>query len=670
MTPPSPGCSLSKIVITPPTSTHMSTQARQIIADRRAEYFSDFTPEDPGEDLNVSGDTSSDGSEEVSSSSVLRKPSYVGLSHAVNGYTPYSQYKARLKKISPPLQIPVSPPSTLDSVGLVISQDSYHRSVSEFEAVMRDLSNMGRPQRNTDMIDCAAPSHRHLISNGDGYYPKTHSRQLIGEGETQSVEIVTKFHSDEDHSPTYNNSNNSSNSSRASPSKQQNLVQKQIERLYGDTHNHQVRMTSPEPDSVNQSPAEKTPERKISGGFFAKRFGIIKMKDHSSKKLLETSEGESSPGSDYKPLKVPAVFRLLRPEFREQLKQSSCKIEIPHEKNKQQQERIIPIRREGDTVENGESSSTTPERTVPIVTSQNGHHNNNNNKSPPSNSSERVIPIRRESGDINNTPKRPAGFAPKVNGFSNGQSKSVVNGSSNGHSDKAELSSNGKQNIVRKLSPLSPKHIVVPSSAEKPAPMPKPDHLKSPPMSPEPASSPAVTPPLVTSDTPVVTEPVVPAPAVSPCPVPPTQDTSPSSASLEHDQCGVTSAQVTSVPTSHTTLLNNINNNHNNHSKPAEQQPLDESYEDYDNPEEYPEEFYYENPRVPSCGLRERELLCPIMEEDNESTASGSIMNLANTNNPVIGKKYFSNKYFSILFFTPNIFPLAMQTQLHPSDLN
>merc|ERR1719242_834198 len=40
--------------------------------------------------------------------------------------------------------------------------------------------------------------------------------------------------------------------------------------------------------------------------------------------------------------------------------------------------------------------------------------------------------------------------------------------------------------------------------------------------------------------------------------------------------------------------------------------------------------------------LRERELLCPIMEEDNESTASGSIMNLANTSNnsAVIGSGY------------------------------
>ena len=91
-------------------------------------------------------------------------------------------------------------------------------------------------------------------------------------------------------------------------------------------------------------------ERKISGGFFAKRFGITKMKDHTTKKdrLIDTNSANNSP-MEFKPLKVcklskhdsnvstysqdllpqvPAVFRLLRPEFREQLKQSSCKVKI------------------------------------------------------------------------------------------------------------------------------------------------------------------------------------------------------------------------------------------------------------------------------------------------------------------------------------------------------
>jgi len=93
--------------------------------------------------------------------------------------------------------------------------------------------------------------------------------------------------------------------------------------------------------------------------------------------------------------------------------------------------------------------------------------------------------------------------------------------------------------------------------------------------------------------------------------------------------------------------LNNNNNNNNNKQKEERMEPgLDSSYED--NEEEYPEEFYEpyshqhsarEPPGPMSGGLRERELLCPIMEEDNESTASGSTCNLATPrdNNTVIG---------------------------------
>ena len=127
----------------------MTTEARAAIADSRAQYFSDFTSND------------SDSSEASTvEENGKRKPSYVGLSHSVNGYTikmfslhsmniqpsrytPYAPYNGRQKKISPPLQIPVSPPRTLDSVTLVLNEDSYQKSVSEFETVMRDLSSAG-----------------------------------------------------------------------------------------------------------------------------------------------------------------------------------------------------------------------------------------------------------------------------------------------------------------------------------------------------------------------------------------------------------------------------------------------------------------------------------------------------------------------------------------------
>jgi len=654
----------------------MTTEGRQNIANSRALYFSDFTNDSD--------------SSETSTDDGKRKPSYVGLSHAINGYTPYAPYNGRVKKISPPIQIPVSPPQTLDSVTLVLSQDSYQKSVTEFENVMRDLSNtsleMGRPERNTDITDSTAPE-RCLITNGDNFFPKTHSKQIINDGDKKSVEIVTKFHSDGEHSPTYTSSPMGS---------KQNLVQKQIERLYGDTF-CQVRMTSPEPrDSPerNGSTLDNTnghdlnnvdslkSERKLSGGFFAKRFGISKMKDHSTRKLIDTNSTDNSP-LEFKPLKVPAVFRLLRPEFREQLKQSSCKIAIPLEEGPKQ-ERIIPIRREGEPEVNGSTPSSkdetpTKERVVPISVIENspkkvnhmanGINNNNSEKTP--NISDRIIPIRRESGDISATPKRPVGLAPKVNGFSPTKQASIM-GLRNGTSNKPTVvenkngkqeAANPKQNIVRKLSPLSPKHIVGVPSSEKPAPMPKPEHLKSPPMSPIPrggASSPPEhrqktptlsksTPTKPLSPTPNKSESLVPEaePKVEKLEKPEMTPTQPETKLAQNGTAGVqqeTHVQSKPLLSSDTTIKTVSPEVINNNNKESEL-PLDDSYEEYDrngdeydqNSEVYPEEYYYDNP---PCGLRERELLCPIMEEDNESTASGSIQNLATHNNAVIGSVY------------------------------
>jgi hypothetical protein len=657
----------------------MTTEARLAIADSRALYFSDFTSND------------SDSSEASTvEDSCKRKPSYVGLSHSVNGYTPYAPYNGRQKKISPPLQIPVSPPHTLDSVTLVLNQDSYQKSVTEFESVMRDLSNtsldMGRPDRNTDITDNAKHVH-----NEDSFFPTTHSKQIISDGEGgRAVEIVTKFHSDDMHSPTYTSPGGS----------RQNLVQKQIERLYGDTMST-VRMTSPEPrDSPERicSPQETNgilsdesldstkPERKISGGFFAKRFGISKMKDHSTRKdrLIDTNSTNNSP-MEFKPLKVPAVFRLLRPEFREQLKQSSCKVAVPGEEPSK--ERIIPIRREVEEV--------TPDRILPIkVVSpiKNGVVGNGVNSvtSPRSektlDTAERVIPIRRESGGITVTPRRPAGLvAPKVNGFSPAQQASAMGLRQNGISRPAPAvvsevkngkpeKGGAKQSVVRKLSPLSPKHIVLtPSSSEKPAITPKPEHLKSPPMSPTPPASPTSpplqcrrqtvspvdTPPPVRGVSPVATSPPVRgvSPVATPPPVrvepvsepPAPQELSPSPSPLLEtppSPCPSPSLPVETQPvTVEATIIPQTLNNNNNNQKEMEQlsldRSLDSSYED--NEDEYPEEFYQDYPhQAPHGGIRERELLCPIMEEDNESTASGSTCNLATPkdNNAVIGGLY------------------------------
>ena len=513
------------------------------------------------------------------------------------------------------------------SVGLVLQQeqDSLHRSVSEFEAVMRDLSSGSGldMSRSSDVVDRSRNG-----GTAESFYPSTHSRQVVGE----QLEIVTKFHCDEEHSPTY--------TSPAAGSRS-NLVQKQIERLYGDTVNGQ--------DSHHGENGKS--ERKTSGGFFAKRFGICKMKSERNQKVIETSAAANGDGGqmDFKPLKVPAVFRLLRPEFREQLKQNSCKIDariVTPEK-----ERIIPIRREADTQQQPSSEAAAPPA-----------NNNNNNKTP--SAAERMIPIRRESGDISSTPKRPSGFAPKVNGFSSssGQAKQTNNGAvstgTGASTDTARQepapASNGTANgaangtvkpgVVRKLSPLSPKHLAAAPGAEKPAPMPKPEHLKSPPMSPEPRVAAAVTPGPAPPPTP-------PPPSAAAAPVPdlvaakvakpagPAAPPTPAAGQL-HRENGVSSQSVPLL-TPDTTIVSPelINNNQ----VTTKTEPQFEEYEgsgeragEYDNPEEYPEEFYYDNP--PPCGLRERELLCPIMEEDNESTASGSIVNLAPNNGPVIGE--------------------------------
>ena len=104
----------------------MTTETRAAIADSRAQYFSgevkivQFVFQPFGTHLQFfllkifltfifSDFTSNDSDSSEASGTVeengKRKPSYVGLSHSVNGYTPYAPYNGRQKKISPPLQV-------------------------------------------------------------------------------------------------------------------------------------------------------------------------------------------------------------------------------------------------------------------------------------------------------------------------------------------------------------------------------------------------------------------------------------------------------------------------------------------------------------------------------------------------------------------------------------
>jgi len=628
------GCAVVKMTSEP---------ARQLIADSRALYFSDLIqPVAENEKERDSG---------------LRKPSYVGLSHSINGYTPYAPYNGRLKKISPPSQIPVSPERSLDSVRLVLNQDSYQKSLVEFESVMRDLSNthidMRQPDQSSDVTDHVRVSDVH--HQGDDFFPKTHSRQLIGDGEGAVVEIVTKFHSDGEHTPTY----------RSPSGNSQNLVQKQIERLYGDSTVSQIKLTSPDTseskESTSESQSNGKPERKFSGGFFAKRFGVTKMKDRSTKSKIDSSSTDNS-AMEFKPLKVPAVFRLLRPEFREQLRNSSCLIKIPL-LEEQGKERVIPIKREGangiltsingsPVTESKEETTEVKERVVPINIIGNGVTTNNNNNTKDSNNytPERIIPIRKENGIVTITPKRPTGLTPKVNGFSPEKQASLF-GLRNGTPSKPpkDETEQRKPNVVRKLSPLSPKHIMVPTSAEKPAPMPKPEYLKSPSISPTPGSP--SSPPLARQRLNVKQgAPLLPNETSAPPLRQNTKISTPETpvqlnGNTEPPQAEVVSPSV--VPDSSVTSDVITNSETPVSDKTISQEDLDNSYEEYErtgddfespeqvylhmqqNLNEEEQDYYYDQSQI--CGLRERELLCPIIEEDNESTASGSISNLASS---------------------------------------
>ena len=154
------------------------------------------------------------------------------------------------------------------------------------------------------------------------------------------------------------------------------LVQKQIERLYGGKVS-MVRLTSPEPKSDGDSSSYSPESESV--------FNLHHVKNNSNSPL------------ELKTLKVPAVFRLLRPEFREQLKNNSC---LPTDLS---------------TVgQNLNSSLSTPtssrlrvssERIIPIAieNTKNGVNNGSINKSPTNgtsslnDTSERIIPVVRDS---------------------------------------------------------------------------------------------------------------------------------------------------------------------------------------------------------------------------------------------------------------------------------
>ena len=132
-----------------------------------------------------------------------------------------------------------------------------------------------------------------------------------------------------------------------------------------------------------------------SGGFFSRKFGLSKQKD-KDRRLAEEERSRNGSGGggggdsassplDFKPLKVPAVFRLLRPEFREQLKSNSC--QIPGDRTSPVKEPNAPSAAAKDA-EGGKTKKN--ERVIPVVV-----ENGTAAKKPTT--SERVIPIQRTS---------------------------------------------------------------------------------------------------------------------------------------------------------------------------------------------------------------------------------------------------------------------------------
>jgi hypothetical protein len=532
--------------------------------------------------LNVLRESNNNGSLEEDAEDNLdggRKLSYVGLSCAVSGYSSFIRYTSPSRKTSPPQQFHVaSEPQILDV------QNYNFNMRPEAEAASRPVR--GQAQNGGSSFDAT------------DFYPSTQSRKVVEAGGVTTVETVTKFYNHNNNGSVRETSPGSDTSSVGSSGGSTScggsggtLIQKQIERLYGSKV-QTVRILSPEPKSSEDS----SPETDLNGGggFFAKRFGIIKQKDrhspidHTSRRLNGTTSNSDQSGGplELKTLKIPAVFRLLRPEFREQLKSNSCQVKIPSESSPSNnlEERVIPINVKNGTNLNGPKSNE--ERLIPVVRDDkpfNGrhrglNHNNNNNDTP--------VTSRTTS-----------------------------------------------------------------RSQEKPA-------LPAKPMSP--TRSPR-SPPLATSPTPMapqnlITNPVTPPMTrhnlITQSPV-----TSPTTKAQDN---------LITSPTLVSSLIFKSPEPEQLQDEMQESVPLTTSREEeFEDEEEDEEEEELENDQYP-CGLRERSLLCPIQEEDTESTTSASSLSVvakkssssvinADESNAILEEVHDGHYFIKVQFFVVNL---------------
>ena len=457
-----------------------------------------------------------------------RKPSYVGLSCAVSGYSSFIRYTSPSRKNSPPQKFHVAEPQMLD---------------------FNNLDNM----RQEDMT-VGAPV-RGQINDQPDFYHSSHTRKVVQAGGMTTVETVTKFYN--------NNNNNNLNGTRetspggsdtssvgsGSGSSGGNLVQRQIERLYGGKM-QTVRLTSPEPRFDDSSPESE---------YYRNR---------------NNTNGTNDP-LELKTLKVPAVFRLLRPEFREQLKSNSCQVKMPSEDYSGF--RNIPVQR------------NSPDRIIPITVENNSARNG---------STERIIPVTRCNEPFKGRNNTAENFAGRI---------------------KTDITA----------TPVTSRVKPVEKPAEKPA-------LPAKPMSPtRNARSPVAAPRLTSrNEQPTDLNRNNGSEFSSPALV--------SSVSPLKESKTSSSKSVSPVKNGDFSEHNNVPMATNGTTIPECKVPSEDNFpepEDLEELDQYP------------CGIRERSLLCPIQEEDTESTASGSsvsvkkaVMNTEDSN--VILEEIHDGHYF------------------------
>lgn len=471
-----------------------------------------------------------------------RKPSYVGLSCAVSGYSSFIRYTSPSRKNSPPQQFQVPEPQILDF-------NHYNN--------MRQEDMTGAPVRGQ-------------IDQPD-FYHASHARKVVQSGGLTTVETVTKF---------YNNNNNNnfngglretspggsdtSSVGSGSGSSSGNLVQRQIERLYGGKM-QTVRLTSPEPRSEDSSPESEYCRR-----------------------------NNGSDPLELKSLKVPAVFRLLRPEFREQLKNNSCQVKMPTDTSNNGF-RNIPVKK------------PSPDRIIPITVENNQKSQSNGNSGA---ITERIIPVTRS-----NEPFAGRKSVPPAENFAGRR--------------KTDITSTP---VTSRVKPQANS----PPPAEKPA-------LPAKPMSPtrnsrSPVAAPRITPSRnneadLNRNNNSVSEFSSPALVSS--------VTSNSKSEPKRPLNGTPRTE----PISKNPVTENGDCSPLKEAVPSgeifpEAEDLEEIIEDEEELDQYP------------CGIRERSLLCPIQEEDTESTASGSsvsvkkaVMNTEESNE-VIHEEIHDGHYF------------------------